>query len=838
MLKFATTFFRNTFLACLACLSLVAAASDRVALVIGNSSYKMAPLFNPENDARDMSKLLGQAGFQVFSKTNASRDELEKVVADFGKTLSDTRVKVAVFYYAGHGVQLDWRNYLVPVDATPNNAEELRKQSLDVSALLAYMQRAQQKGRSFLIVLDACRDDPFAGTYKPEAKGLSQFDAPSGSLLAYSTSPGKVALDGAVGASNGLYTAYLLKELAKRGAPIEDAFKRTRLNVRLASNGTQIPWESTSLEDDLYLFPGEVKKLSDRELDAALDAELRAWNKIKDSADALVVAEFVREYPSGNVSEIAMSKLNRLLSSQSNAETTRLVAKNLAVVEAKKAQEDRDRAEAARVVQVAAAQAAAAMVREQAERVSLAAAQAERVRLAQAKALADEQEAQRVEALRVAASKAEADKASALRMAFDAAQTLGREAARLAALQESARQAAAKIAMEVAQVAREAAAKELARQEAARIEIARLESQRIEAARLDALRLAEAKARADELAKVQLAQLEAQRRAAAQAEADRVQAASLAQAQQLARATEQARVDSLAAQAANELAQREAVAAAQAVAAERARAEASRLQLAQAEAQRIAQASQKAAAELAAREAADRAQAASTLAQFAAIALQRANERVIEADAPVALAALLPQKVATTPYYKGSNEFSRLYNVGDLHEFRVIDLFNRSEKPLSMAVTAVDSVAERVTFNGGDYVTDLMGNVLTNLRGSSGTPRQFYPADLFVGKRWKTMFKQQRPNGVSYTFSYDMRVVGRETITVPAGTFDTFKIEGRGFNMQLRASLERNIWVSPGISADIALETIVRLSNGAFDQRERQELVRYLVPSQKQMASN
>jgi hypothetical protein len=117
------------------------------------------------------------------------------------------------------------------------------------------------------------------------------------------------------------------------------------------------------------------------------------------------------------------------------------------------------------------------------------------------------------------------------------------------------------------------------------------------------------------------------------------------------------------------------------------------------------------------------------------------------------------------------------------------------------------------------------------------SPRQFYPAELYIGKRWKTQFKQTRASGVVYTFKYDLKVVAKETITVPAGTFETYKIEGRGFNMELGAYLQRNIWVAAGINADIVLETLVRLRSGVMDQDDRQELVRYQVPGTRLAAS-
>jgi hypothetical protein len=185
----------------------------------------------------------------------------------------------------------------------------------------------------------------------------------------------------------------------------------------------------------------------------------------------------------------------------------------------------------------------------------------------------------------------------------------------------------------------------------------------------------------------------------------------------------------------------------------------------------------------------------------------------------------LPTAIAPTPFSQGYALHERRYSVGDKFAFNVIDGLTHIAKPLEMTVTAVDPQQERVEFNRGVYVADLMGNIVTNDRGVFSTPRQFYPAELYVGKKWKTMFKQKRPNGTTYTFEYDVRVTGRETITVPAGTFDTFKIEARGFNLQLGASLSRNIWVAPGVAADIAHEIVVRLRNSTIDQFDRQELV-------------
>ncbi len=596
-------------------------SSDRVALVIGNSDYRGSPLTNPRNDARAMGALLQQAGFRTDSLFDTTQQQMAAAVERFGQAIRDPSVKFGLFYYAGHGLQMDWRNYLVPVSANIRTPADVRQQTVDVSQLLRYMEDA--KGRSFLVVLDACRDDPFGDTFRPPAKGLSQFDAPVGSLLAYATAPGSVAMDG-IG-DNGLYTSHLLREFAVRGARLEDAFKRVRLNVRLASQGRQIPWESTSLEEDVYLFPSERKKLSDAEQDQQLEQEISSWLRVKSSNDVLALANFVRQYPSGSASELAMSRMNRLLAVQG------------------------------------------------------------------------EQEVRRMDAARKQLQEAEAER----------------------------------LAVEKDRQAREAAA---------------------------------LKAQQD----LQLAQAEAQRAAAA----------ARLQAQQQAQREAQALADQRALEAAARAAELEA--------AQRLAAEATRI----AEAARLAE-------------------------QAKAQALTQ-----LVASAPAASASLPP-----TPYYKGYDEHRRQYRPGDVFAFQVIDGFTKAAKPLVLRVTSVDVEADRVEFNQGEYLSDTMGNIITNLRGSMSTPRQFYPAELFVGKKWRTEFKQVRPNGVTFTFRYTLKVVGRESITVPAGTFNAFKIEARGFNVQLRAALSRNIWVAPGVAADIVHETIVRLANGNIDQFDRQELV-------------
>lgn len=279
------------------------------ALVIGNSAYDGMALPNPVNDAKAMSDLLGRAGFTIDAHLNAPRAEMMSAMDRFAKTILSSDTKLAVLYYAGHGVQLDWRNFLVPVDATVDKRDDIQKKCVDLNNLLGQISKIKDK--TFIIILDACRDDPFGKKYRPEAKGLSQFDAPVGSLLAYATSPGKVASDGS--GKNGLYTENLVRELSASNVRLEDALKRVRLGVRLASDGEQIPWETTSLESDVFLFGGAASKMSAADIDRAVEQEIEDWTRIKSSTSVDDWVAYLRKYPNGRFAELAQNRLNRLL---------------------------------------------------------------------------------------------------------------------------------------------------------------------------------------------------------------------------------------------------------------------------------------------------------------------------------------------------------------------------------------------------------------------------------------------------------------------------------------------------------------------------------------------
>ncbi|HRD86348.1 MAG TPA: hypothetical protein PLF63_14395, partial [Rubrivivax sp.] len=187
--------------------------------------------------------------------------------------------------------------------------------------------------------------------------------------------------------------------------------------------------------------------------------------------------------------------------------------------------------------------------------------------------------------------------------------------------------------------------------------------------------------------------------------------------------------------------------------------------------------------------------------------------------------AALPLALAPTPQFSGQQEHRRDFRVGDRYVHRVVDGRGQELRRFTLQVSAVDALADRVEFNGGEFVADLMGNISANPRGAMSTPRQFYPAEFALGRKWRTEFKQARTSGWTYHFRYDLKVAARETITVPAGTFDTWRIEAHGFNVGLAAHIRRTFWVAPGVAADIAHETTVRLRNGVVEQDDRQELV-------------
>ncbi|CAM3760005.1 type VI secretion system lipoprotein TssJ [Polaromonas hydrogenivorans] len=232
----------------------------RVALVIGNGRYPEIPLNNPEHDARLVAQTLRSLGFEVGEYLNLNARDFKRVLREFARRLDDDQV-ASVFYYAGHGVQIGGRNYLLPVDIALRDEAEVRDEAIDLQeALLAHVDRVRPRARIF--VIDACRNDPFAarGRASPQANGLAEMTAP-GALIAFSAAPGGVAEDGPVG-GNSIYTRHLVTELRTVGIEVEEMMKAVRIKVLRDTAQRQIPWVNTSMVVNFMFNPGAAPVLA------------------------------------------------------------------------------------------------------------------------------------------------------------------------------------------------------------------------------------------------------------------------------------------------------------------------------------------------------------------------------------------------------------------------------------------------------------------------------------------------------------------------------------------------------------------------------------------------
>ena len=278
--------------------------AQRVALVIGNSAYKDAPLTNPVNDARAIARALQESGFTVISRENIDQGGMLAALREFGDRLRGGGT--GLFYYAGHGMQIKGRNYLIPVGASIEREDEVAYNAVDAQAVLDKMEAAGNVAN--IMILDACRNNPFTRSTRSGQAGLAQMDAPVGTLVAYATSPGAVASDGS--GSNGLYTQHLLTAIRQPGSKVEDVFKQVRANVRRDSQGKQVPWESTSLEGDFY-FKGGAPLLA-VPLDSGSAVESALWDAVKASSLSIEIRAYLNRYPAGQFAAQARAQLVKL----------------------------------------------------------------------------------------------------------------------------------------------------------------------------------------------------------------------------------------------------------------------------------------------------------------------------------------------------------------------------------------------------------------------------------------------------------------------------------------------------------------------------------------------
>ncbi|MFN0300474.1 MAG: caspase domain-containing protein [Burkholderiales bacterium] len=235
----------------------LAGPEKRTALVIGNSAYKLSPLKNPVNDAQAVAATLKGLGFDVLLRENTTFKDLLEAMRLFSLRSQDAEVRLV--FYAGHGIQVKGRNYLLPIDTVLQSEEEAASKAADVNQLLERMSQAKE-GMN-VVILDACRNNPFAGNdvVLPDGRrmryrsllpgGLAKVDPPLGTLIAFSTAPGGVALDNP-NAKNSVYTQHLIANMQIAGLPIEQVFKRVRAGVAQETGRMQVPWESSSIMND------------------------------------------------------------------------------------------------------------------------------------------------------------------------------------------------------------------------------------------------------------------------------------------------------------------------------------------------------------------------------------------------------------------------------------------------------------------------------------------------------------------------------------------------------------------------------------------------------------
>lgn len=281
------------------------AAERRVALVIGNGAYERAPLPNTINDARAMTQTLESLGFKVNTLLNGTQKEM--IAAIYALSAELEKGGVGLFYYAGHAVQIRGRNFMIPIGARISVEDHVEPESVDLYRMLGRMAGARNSLN--IVILDACRDNPFGETFRYNVGGLAQTRAPANSFIAYAAAPGELAADGT--GTNSFYTGALVKMMTEPGLSIEEMFKKVSVEVRRATNGQQIPWTSSSITQDFYFTaaPKSAGGAVSTGENKVLDREVVYWQAIYNSTKPQYFDDFLALFPDGVFAGMAREKL-------------------------------------------------------------------------------------------------------------------------------------------------------------------------------------------------------------------------------------------------------------------------------------------------------------------------------------------------------------------------------------------------------------------------------------------------------------------------------------------------------------------------------------------------
>ncbi len=287
-----------------------AVAAKRIALVIGNGAYpNIGTLVNPPNDARLMAGTLRQLGFEVIEEIDVAQKPLKKAIKAFGDRLNKAgKDAIGLFYYAGHGVQVNGENYIIPVNVEINDEADVDIESVSMRAVLQNMTFAGNNMN--IIIMDACRNNPFKRSFRSAGRGLARMDASKGTIIAYATSPGDVAADGS--GMNSPYTTALTTNMMKPGITVERMFKEVRNSVIGATDSAQVPWESSSLTGGDFYFSGSSSTVQDSTQPAKQNVDLIFWQSIQNSKNAADYATYLNQFPQGIFAALAQVKIDQL----------------------------------------------------------------------------------------------------------------------------------------------------------------------------------------------------------------------------------------------------------------------------------------------------------------------------------------------------------------------------------------------------------------------------------------------------------------------------------------------------------------------------------------------